>query len=55
MDTGENLRKYEANPMKEAVAQLHSRHDRALMFAFGGVIQIPKDKPAFQPLLLPRA
>lgn len=52
MDTGENLRKYEANPVKKAVAELHSRHDMTLLFAFGRVTQIPKDKCVFQPLSL---
>jgi len=40
--------------MKKAVTELHSKLDMALLFAFGGVTQIPKDKHAFQPLPLSR-
>lgn len=41
--------------MKGAVAQLHPGHDRTLLFAFDGVMQIPKDTRVFQPLPLSRA
>lgn len=44
MGTGEELRKRETNAVTDAVAQLRSRHDRALLLALGGVTQVPRDK-----------